>query len=55
AVAEFAEILRESPHVGQADLAAVRALAVEAARPGDATMAEFIELVDRVSHLGNGI
>ena len=45
AVAEFAEILRESPYVAEADFDAIIELAEEGKVAGDEWMEEFIELV----------
>ncbi|MAD60994.1 MAG: hypothetical protein CMH49_05705 [Myxococcales bacterium] len=51
AVAEFAEILRESPHVSSADFDAIIELANEGKVEGDEWMEEFITLVETAQSL----
>ena len=53
AVAEFAEILADSPHVGTVDFDAVRAVAVDGwpAQPTPDELSEFVDLVDRAQDL----
>ncbi|MCB9536649.1 MAG: von Willebrand factor type A domain-containing protein [Myxococcales bacterium] len=45
AVAEYAEILRHSPHSEGAEFAAIREIAAAAAHPAEPDQAEFVELV----------
>ena len=51
AVAEFAEILRESEHSEGADFESVIALANDAMNERDASQVEFVELVERAAEL----
>lgn len=53
AVAEFAEILRESPYVAQTDFDAIIDLAERGMTPGDEWMAEFIDLVEMAKEIYN--
>ena len=52
-MAEFAEILRESPYVDQADFDAIIEIAEAGRLEGDDWMTEFIELVEKAKDIYN--